>query len=261
MHQLANHQELLDLTDGDPWVRWSVADPLTGEAWVHEGIALIERVNWQRGFWVAPLRPSGDLEADADSIRSALIELRDGGYCGRLRTQSISVTQKHAAVAENLFDLAKGAQWEWMWTETAPPRQPGEDEIVELNDSADAEEMLTFARTHNPRVWASIGTGQVRRWVGVRSEAGDLLAVGGAEEEDTGVPHLTGIVTATEHRGRGLGQAISAHLTRAAVGAAGVCTLGIFSDNATARRLYERLGYRTAGAWHSRLLRLASTPS
>ena len=54
------------------------------------------------------------------------------------------------------------------------------------------------------------------------------------------------------HRGRGLGLAMTAHLTRLAVGLDGVCTLGMFADNDVARRLYHGLGYVTAHAWCSR---------
>lgn len=57
-------------------------------------------------------------------------------------------------------------------------------------------------------------------------------------------------------RGRGLGRAVTAGLTRWAIARHGVCTLGMYSDNPPARALYLGLGYRTAYAWHSR--RLAS---
>jgi predicted GNAT family acetyltransferase len=107
---------------------------------------------------------------------------------------------------------------------------------------------------NNPRVWTEVGTGRVVRWVGLRAQDGSLLAVGGAELEASGVPHLAGIVTALDQRGQGLGTVVSAALTRWAVAQHGVCTLGMFSDNEPARRLYGRLGYRTARSWHSRTL-------
>ena len=126
-----------------------------------------------------------------------------------------------------------------------------------LDDRADKAELLDFAHAHNPRVWTRIGEGAVTRWVGVRDADGSLLAVGGAEREDSGAPHLAGIVTATHARGQGWGSVVSAALTRWAVAAHGVCTLGMFSDNEPARRLYRRPGYRTARRWCSRHLRSA----
>ena len=48
---------LLDLAGDDPWVRWGLGDQLPGEALVHEGVALVQRLGHRPGLWVAPLRP------------------------------------------------------------------------------------------------------------------------------------------------------------------------------------------------------------
>jgi len=45
---------------------------------------------------------------------------------------------------------------------------------------------------------------------------------------------------------------MTAQLTRLAVNADGVCTLGMYASNHVARRLYHGLGYVTAHAWCSR---------
>ena len=49
----------------------------------------------------------------------------------------------------------------------------------------------------------------------------------------------------SDQRGRGLGAAVTARLTREAITGVGVCTLGMYADNAVARRVYHRLGYAT----------------
>ena len=49
-----------------------------------------------------------------------------------------------------------------------------------------------------------------------------------------------------------LGLAVSAHLTREAIADEGVCTLGMYSDNAVARRVYHGLGYTGDHLWSSR---------
>ncbi len=73
-----------------------------------------------------------------------------------------------------------------------------------------------------------------------------------------GAGHLTGIVVDPAHRGQGLGTAVTAGLTRAAIERParmpGVSTLGMYSDNDSARPLYRRLGYRSAHAFSSRLI-------
>lgn len=256
--------ELLRAAGNDPWVRWALADPLPGGAVVHAGVAVVQRLGTRPGLWVAPLRPpasaggamaEGGTPEETVRVVSALRAVREAGLLQAWGARSASVPQEHAEVAHAELPLTdQGGDWDWMWTTTAPGPRPGEDRLVILDDRADAEELQAFSSTHNPRVWTRIGVGEVVRWVAARDDEGRLIAVGGAELEGSGVPHLAGIVTATQARGRGWGEAVSAALTRWAVEQHGVCTLGMFSDNAVARRLYHRLGYRTARAWHSRHL-------
>ena len=253
MDRLTAHAELLTLSGDDPWVRWALPDPLHGEVWVHEGVALVQRLGDRPGFWVAPLRP-GAMADEAARVRAALCRLRDDGHLVRLGARAVSVPREHAAVAHDVLDLADGGDWDWMWTTVVPRVDPRERHVIPLDDRADAAELEAFTHTHNPRVWTEIGTGRVHHWVGLRGPDGDLLAVGGAEREPTGVPHLAGIVTSTRYRGTGLATVVSAALTRWALAGHGACTLGMFSDNAAARTVYARLGYRTARAWHSRML-------
>lgn len=268
-----SHAELLALAGGDPWVRWGLADPLPAEAVVHAGVAVVQRLGHRPGAWVAPLRPGmqphrlpADLAEERGRVTAALRAVVDTDLLQHWGAGSVSVPQEHAATAHAELPLTDvGGDWEWMWTTgmppapapTAPggaPHTPLEERLVLLDDLADAEELRAFADAHNPRVWTRIGEGAVVRWIGARDADGALLAVGGAELEDSGVPHLAGILTAGHARGQGWGEAVSAALTRWSLERHGVCTLGMFSDNDVAGRLYRRLGYRTARAWHSRHL-------
>lgn len=258
------YADLRSLSSDDPWLRWGLPDPLAGHALVHSGVAVVQRLGHRPGLWVAPLRPGTEPDAvprgerlveEAGRVRSALQHVKDEGLLTRWEARSVSVPQEHAAVGHEVLPLSdQGGDWEWMWATTVPAPLPGEESLVLLDDAADADELRAFSHEHNPRVWTRIGEGVMSRWVGVRDEDGGLLAVGGAETERSGVPHLAGILTATHARGRGLGELVSAGLTRWALAEHGVCTLGMFSDNDVARRLYARLGYRTARAWHSRQL-------
>lgn len=255
---------LRSLSCDDPWLRWGLPDPLAGHALVHEGVAVVQRLGHRPGLWVAPLRPELEpgavpqgeaLTEEAGRVRSALRLVLAEGLLRRWGARSVSVPQEHAPVGHEVLPLSdQGGDWEWMWSTRVPAPLPGEESLVPLDDLTDAEELLAFAHEHNPRVWTRIGEGVMARWVGVRGADGGLLAVGGAETERSGVPHLAGILTATHARGQGLGALVSAGLTRWALDEHGVCTLGMFSDNDVARRLYRRLGYRTARAWHSRQL-------
>lgn len=256
MRRVNTHDELLELSDDDPWIRWAINPALPGEVWVDERVALIERLGDRRGFWVSQVRDP----LTAEDVRRGVTFLRDGGHLERLESRSVSVPQDQLAVAEQVLDLDTGGDWEWMWTTQEPAVDPREGAIVELDDLRDGPEILAFSRAHNHRVWTEIGVGKVDRWLGLRRTDGELVAVGGYEAGLAGVPHLVGIVTATELRGQGLGHVVSAALTREAVRQAGMSTLGFFSDNDAARAVYSRLGYQVARAWSSRRLATMGAP-
>lgn len=257
MRPVSSMTELLEISDHDPWVRWSLPAQPAGEIWTDGRVLLVQRLGWRPGFWVSQLTTS----LTAQEVREGLLWLRDGDHLERTGALSISVPQGHLGAAQDILALGAGGDWEWMWTTTPPPLDPREDLLVELDDLDDAAEIERFSRRNNPRVWTDIGTGKVKRWLGLRGPEGELIAVGGAEVEASGTPHLAGIVTAADRRREGLGSVISAALTRAAIEEHGACTLGMFSDNDVARRVYHRLGYRTARAWSSRVLRPADHDS
>ncbi len=133
--------------------------------------------------------------------------------------------------------------WEWFVTRATPPSQPGEQAVGWLADSS-ADEVLALLHTWSPRHDAEPGQRGVLRWAGVRAADGMLLAAAAHTEHRPGVPHLASVVTHGEHRGRGLGAAVTAWLTRALLAeGTGWVTLGMYSDNDAARRLYRRLGF------------------
>jgi ribosomal protein S18 acetylase RimI-like enzyme len=68
--------------------------------------------------------------------------------------------------------------------------------------------------------------------------------VGALVRQGDGTGHLRGITTLAAHRGRGLGAAVTAALTtRALAAGSGLATLGVYTDNEVAVRLYRRLNY------------------
>lgn len=151
--------------------------------------------------------------------------------------------------------------WDWFSTDTPPPRQPGEG-AVEWAASTDEAAIEALLDSDSPRHSARPGEPEVRRWGVVRERAreprdagtpaGRLLACAAHIEYVPGVAHLASIVTRSDHRGRGLGAATSAWLTRRilAEGAPRV-TLGMYADNDPARRLYRRLGFTDSHRWAS----------
>ncbi|NLG20985.1 MAG: GNAT family N-acetyltransferase [Actinomycetales bacterium] len=254
LRTIGSHADLLDLTDGDPFVRWGVPDPLFGLVLANHGAVAIERFGRRgRGLWILPHSGGG-----TDAISQLLEQLR--GPVAELGTSGISIPQQYAEQLAEAFALGPGGEWDWMWTTHDPPRVPLEDDLLILDDTTDAAELAALSTAHSPTGEGDPGTGRTRLWLGIRSADGELLAAGAMQALETGVPHLAGIVTHSEHRGRGLARAVTAGLTRAALAEHGVCTLGMYSANPPARAIYTGLGFRTAYAWHSRRLAESQPP-
>ncbi len=132
-------------------------------------------------------------------------------------------------------------------------RIPGEDRVIGL-DATDEEQIRALLEVANARTDARPFETPAQRWVGVRDADGTLVACGVRDETVAGIPILEGITVRADQRGRGLGLAVTASLTREAVRSDGVCTLGMYSDNDVARRLYHGLGYGEDHVWSSRRL-------
>lgn len=179
--------------------------------------------------WVARTRPWGDLAG-------------------------ISVERHREPTLHDHFVVGAGGDWDWWWSTVAPPRTPGEDLVVALDDTADAAAITALNEVGNPTAESEPGTGRTELWAGVRDErdGSRIIAAAALHRSRTGHGVLTGIVVDPAHRGRGLGRAVTTALTRRCIEADGVATLGMYADNDTARSLYTSLGYRVAHEFASR---------
>lgn len=156
--------------------------------------------------------------------------------------------------AEGLGGLLARAQgrWEWMSTTTVPEAGSGVDA---LDLDADSQgEVQSFLDAHNPGTDGQPFARAGQRWLGIRSADSRLLAVGCCEPERSGAPVLSGITVHPVVRGRGLGRGVTAELTRGAIAEHGWCTLGMYSVNDRARRIYRSLGYEAGARWSSGVL-------
>ncbi|HHW84397.1 MAG TPA: GNAT family N-acetyltransferase [Actinomycetales bacterium] len=146
--------------------------------------------------------------------------------------------------------------WEWMFCSSPPPHQDGEEHCRILG-TEDMAEVATLLKDANPIAVASPDDeGLV--WWGYRDEDGVLLsacAVEFQESETTHSPsvegfrgpgvHLSGFGTHPDARGRGIGTAMMAAMTRWGVREHGYVHYGVWADNESAIRIYRRLGYQT----------------
>ena len=186
-------------------------------------------------------------------LTGLLDALAAAGILGDLVPGWISVPRDRVHDLTHRAVVRGGGDWDWLWTEAAPPAVPHEGRLVTLDDTADAEEIGALL-AQNPRSEGYPGTGRSALWLGIRDASGGLLACGAVHRLESGVAHLAGIHAAERVRGQGFGRAVTAGLTRWAVDREGVCTLGMYADSARARGVYESLGYRIDKQWSSRIL-------
>lgn len=149
------------------------------------------------------------------------------------------------------------SDWDLMATRTPPPTQEGESRVVALDDLVEIQAFLDrVSPQHSVRADYKL----VDRWAGVRDEASDsLLAVGAQSRRISGVAYLASIATDPQARGRGLGAAITAGLTRQVFeGGETLCTLAHYNWNEGARRVYLRVGYHTTHQFSSGHIRRES---
>lgn len=249
LHTVGSLAELLDLTDHHPVVVHDV-----GSGFVAPALA----VGGPGGHAVVfPRRsdnavPGAAVLGDAAGIDAlfAHVTVRDWFHDNGF--QHLSAPREHQHVIARHLDLgSRGGDWDWMWTDAAPPSVAGEERVVAL-DPADRDEVTAFLTAESPRTHGQPFARDEQVWVGVRGTDDELLACGGMEPSTAGTPTLAGIAVAAAARRSGLGAAVTASLTRRAVADTGVAALGMFADNDAARRVYHRLGYRTAMEWRSR---------
>lgn len=237
----------------DAYLRLQSRRGVEQRCWDRDGVAALQQVGW-RGAVV--LTAVGRPEAAAALLVDVVGAGHDLPQRVTLPRGTVEVLVRTApAVAAR---LRGGADWEWMWTDTAPDLQPGEGRVVRL-DACDHPAVAALLAVASPRSSAAAGDPRVERWVGVRDEVGGLrgalVAAAANEPVAPPVPHLASIATHPGRRGEGLGAAVTSALTRAllAEGSQAV-TLGMYSDNAVARRMYARLGFRCDHLFSSRVL-------
>jgi ribosomal protein S18 acetylase RimI-like enzyme len=159
----------------------------------------------------------------------------------------VSVEAAAYDVLPAAWRLPVSGHWHWMLTHDAPPPHPLEPTVVEVTDAALIDGLLDVA---NPGSFARPGSRGVECWLGVPGGDG-LLAVGALYRDPSGAGHLRSVTTHPSAAGRGLGTAVSAALTRRALGVCGTATLGVYVDNVPALTVYARLGFRTEVTFRS----------
>ncbi len=245
LRELGTHADLLAATGDSPFIRYDIPTALARPGYALGRAVALPRQTHTRRLGLLVMGPADD----AGELVGAMAA--EGLHPPGLR--GVTVQRGSLAAVAARLPVADGNEWEWMYAAAAPPRTAAEDRLVPLSEE-DLPDIAALLDEANPRTDARPFEHPGQSWVGVRDDEGRLVACGVRETNVAGFPLLAGITVHPSARGTGLGVAVTAHLTRAAVSGAGVCTLGMYSDNAVARRVYHGLGYRGDHLWSSRRL-------
>jgi len=107
----------------------------------------------------------------------------------------------------------------------------------------DDEEMLALALATQPGPFA-LHTRELGSYIGIH-EDGRLVAMAGQRLWFPGAREISAVCTAPEYRGRGLAAALTAEIAARISEAGDTPFLHVREDNATAIRVYERMGFET----------------
>ncbi|WP_328318518.1 GNAT family N-acetyltransferase [Streptomyces sp. NBC_00388] len=230
--RLRTGEEILALTD-DHWTTALITPSWSGPAWTLAGA-----VAYGTG---APDEP--DSAITVVGTPAAAAELACSLLADRAEPPYVITVPRGTAIDGG--PESEPEEWELMVAREAPPVQRGEDRVTVVDDSL--REISALLTAASPGHSVRPGHPRTDRWMGVRDGSGQLVSVGALLRHGAaGVPYLASIATLPAARGLGLGSAVSAALTRWALGqGAERCLLAHHSANAAAHHVYERLGFRT----------------
>ncbi|UNX53257.1 GNAT family N-acetyltransferase [Georgenia sp. TF02-10] len=160
-------------------------------------------------------------------------------------------TWDHVAPAErSRLGLEPGRPWDWLAATAPPAPRAGEDRVVPLTGPDRLRAVYGCLDAGYPERGRRAHDAELSWW-GYRADDGALAGVVGADvpppaalAAGAGV-HLEAVAVVPAWRRRGVAAAMTAALTRFALGLGEVAHLGIWADNDAARRVYARLGYTT----------------
>lgn len=229
--------EALHERHGGPFVRTRLTEASVRAVWRLGGAVVVEQSHDRRGEPVT--EPVLVCLGDPDDLSALLPQV-----ARRLPVRPGFVTVEAEAYAglPAPWRHAEVNRWDWMWTDSAPAPVPHEERVEPVTDATEIDALLDAA---NPHSHGRPADPRIRAWLGVR-DGGVLVAAGAlAQVPQSGATALRGVSTLPPARGRGLGAAVSAQLTRLALETAGApVTLGVYTRNTTAVRIYRRLGFR-----------------
>jgi ribosomal protein S18 acetylase RimI-like enzyme len=217
--------DVLSLTGGDPFAR-GVRGASRGPAWRSASGRTVAFTGYDAEDRIRSLVALGPPDETPELVLAVRDRVPDGIRVIVPRGTPLPLSQ-HTA-------------WNFRATCEEPPEQPSESLAAWCDDEQAITELLRLA---SPGTSAWPGDGKVRRWAGIRDD-GRLLACLADTTAVTGVGHISAIAVRSDVRGRSLGPSITAWaMRRMFAEGCDVVTLGVYSDNTVALRMYDLLGF------------------
>lgn len=243
---LAGVEALVEASHGDPYLRAALprgGTDITG--WTRDGAVVwcceppARRRRHHRSGGPLAAGGGGEPVALADLACDVLADpdmLPPGSW--------LSFPRAAAVGFDGVISYGAGyGEWEFRWAHVPLPVAPGEAGVEFL--SADAAEVEDFLDRAYPDAETRPGDGHVVGWAVLRDGAGRIVAC--AADTSSGAPnpmgHVAAIATDPAMRGRGLGGAVTAALTRRLLRDVDTVSLGMYLGNDAARRTYARIGF------------------
>ncbi|MGB2570645.1 GNAT family N-acetyltransferase [Micromonospora citrea] len=201
---------------------------------------------WRRDDLVAWLLPSGTgpaggaIGASAAAVDLFAVLVAEGALHPG---QWVQLPRTDPQTLAGRFTVARLDEWDFLWTDTPPPRQADEERVVRLT-AADHPALAALIDEAFPSTTSRPGDPGVADWYGIRD--GDRIVACGADRSRGDIGFLAGLTVAPDRRGRGLGAALTAGMTRALATRYDHVALGVYTVNVGAIRLYRRLGFTGA---------------
>ncbi|WP_330440861.1 GNAT family N-acetyltransferase [Micromonospora sp. NBC_00821] len=229
---LHDRSAILAAVGHHPFARHALGRATPAHAYRRDGAVL----------WLIPpaYGPAGCAIGPAESALEICVALAADGILQP--GQPLHLPRHDRSLLVDRLAVAEHSDWDFHWTDTAPPEQPDEQPVVRLTD-ADQPALAALVQESFPSSTSRPGDPRVVDWYGIR--AGDRLVACGADRSQGDIGFLAGLTVAPDQRGRGLGASLTAGMTRALLARHDMVGLGVYTHNVGAARLYRRLGYTT----------------
>jgi GNAT superfamily N-acetyltransferase len=152
-----------------------------------------------------------------------------------------------------LFD--QSWNWDWFWTGLHAPERDQPEVTIDWVDESVYDDLR--AVLHAASDWRSVEPGEERaeRWAALRHDD-EIVSCLAVTRSGRGTPNLASVATHPDQRGRGFARDVTAWTTNRLLDEGSpVVTLGMYSDNDAARKVYDALGYTVGHEFRSGHLR------